>query len=76
MNSESDSDKKLDDLEKAAVVSSLTIVIFFVVYWAFQIQTTYELLAFAYDWQGQRKSMMRAIISLLSILRSFVKVST
>jgi len=50
MNSESDSDKKLDDLEKAAVVSSVTIVIFFVVYWAFQIQTTYELLAFAYDW--------------------------
>ena len=54
MNEESSSDKKLDDLEKAAVVSSITIVVFFIVYWAFQIQSTYDLLAFAYDWQGSQ----------------------
>ncbi len=50
MSEEGGSNKKLDDLEKAALVSSVTIVVFFVVYWAIQIESTYSLLAFAYDW--------------------------
>jgi hypothetical protein len=50
MNEESGSAKKLDDLEMAAVATSVTILVFFVVYWAAQIQTTYELLAMAYGW--------------------------
>ena len=50
MSEESGSNNKLDDLEKAALVTSVTVVVFFVVYWAVQIQSTYDLLAFAYDW--------------------------
>ncbi|MBL4820750.1 MAG: hypothetical protein JKY98_07145 [Gammaproteobacteria bacterium] len=50
MSEENGNDKKLDDLEKAAVATSVSIVVFFVVYWAFQIQTTYSLLAMAYEW--------------------------
>ena len=50
MNEESGENKKLDDVEKAALAASTTIVIFFVVYWAIQIQSTYSLLAMAYEW--------------------------
>lgn len=42
--------RKLDDNQIAALATSATILIFFVVYWAFQIDTTYELLAMAYGW--------------------------
>ncbi len=42
--------KKLDDLEKAAVAVSVTVFVFTVVYWAVQIQSTYDLLSMAYGW--------------------------
>lgn len=42
--------KKLDDNQIAALILSGAIVVFFVVYWAAQIQTTYELLSAAYGW--------------------------
>jgi hypothetical protein len=41
---------KLDDLQLSAVVVSTTIIVFFVIYWAAQIETTYSLLAMAYGW--------------------------
>jgi hypothetical protein len=50
MSDQNENDKKMDDLERAAIATSATIVVFFVVYWAFQIQTTYSLLAMAYEW--------------------------
>lgn len=38
------------DTQSAALAASVTIIIFFVVYWAFQIESVYELLSLAYDW--------------------------
>jgi hypothetical protein len=39
-----------DDLEMAAIATSVTVIVFFVVYWAAQIESTYSLLAMAYGW--------------------------
>ena len=50
MDEENKNENKLDDLERAAIVTSVTVIVFFVVYWAVQIQSTYSLLAFAYEW--------------------------
>ncbi len=48
---EQDNTKKLPgDLETAAIATSVTIVVFFVVYWAAQIESAYSLLALAYGW--------------------------
>ncbi|MDP6416075.1 MAG: hypothetical protein QGG54_13775 [Gammaproteobacteria bacterium] len=50
MNDETKKDSDLADLQTAATAVGVTIVVFFVVYWAAQIQSTYELLAMAYGW--------------------------
>jgi len=50
MSEESGNNGRLDDLQMAAIATSVTIIVFFVVYWTAQIQTTYELLAMAYGW--------------------------
>ncbi|MEX2130734.1 MAG: hypothetical protein WD772_04555 [Pseudohongiellaceae bacterium] len=42
--------KKMDDKQLSAVAISVTVVVFFVIYWAAQIQTTYALLSSAYGW--------------------------
>ena len=39
---------KLDDVQMAAVVISATIIVFFVVYWAIQIDSVRDLLNMAY----------------------------
>ena len=39
-----------DDLEKSALIASGTVIVFFVVYWAIQIESAYSLLALAYGW--------------------------
>jgi len=39
-----------DDLEMAAIATSVTVIVFFVVYWAAQIESTYSLLSMAYGW--------------------------
>lgn len=43
-------DIKLNDLERSAFIVSVTIFVFLIVYWTAQIETTYELLAMAYEW--------------------------
>ena len=50
MNDEIEKDSNLADLETAATAVGVTIIVFFVVYWAAQIQSTYELLSMAYGW--------------------------
>jgi hypothetical protein len=50
MTEESNNDANLADLESAAITVSVSILVFFVIYWAAQIDTTYELLAMAYGW--------------------------
>ena len=50
MSEEAKGGKQYDDLEMATIATSATIIVFFVVYWAAQIQTTYSLLAMAYGW--------------------------
>ncbi|MDA1372750.1 MAG: hypothetical protein O2971_18615 [Proteobacteria bacterium] len=50
MNDEAGRDKELADLETAATAVGVTVMVFFVVYWAAQIATTYDLLAMAYGW--------------------------
>ena len=50
MNDEIQKDSDLVDLQTAAAAVGVTIIVFFVVYWAAQIQSTYELLAMAYGW--------------------------
>jgi len=48
---EQDNSRKLpDDLETAAIATSATIIVFFVVYWAAQVESAYSLLALAYGW--------------------------
>lgn len=39
---------KLDDVEMAAVALSATVIVFFVVYWAIQIDSVRDLLSMAY----------------------------
>jgi hypothetical protein len=46
MNEENKSEAKLDDIELAAVVSSSVFVVWFAVYWFFQIQAVRELFQF------------------------------
>lgn len=50
MSDETEKDSDLADLETAAMAVGATVIVFFLVYWAFQIETTYELLAMAYEW--------------------------
>ena len=50
MSEENSDNKKLDDLERAAVAVSVSVFVFTVVYWAVQIQSTYDLLSMAYGW--------------------------
>jgi dipeptide/tripeptide permease len=50
MNDDNSNSKKLDDLEKAAVAVSVSVFVFTVIYWAVQIQSTYDLLSMAYGW--------------------------
>lgn len=50
MGENGENKRKLDDMEMAAVAVGVTVVVFFLVYWAAQIRTTYELLASAYGW--------------------------
>ncbi|MEZ5491548.1 MAG: hypothetical protein R3F50_14700 [Gammaproteobacteria bacterium] len=50
MTEQGNTENKRDDLETAALVTSATIIVFFVVYWAVQIGSTYSLLAMAYEW--------------------------
>lgn len=48
MNEEKASVQSIKDLQNAAVTVSATIIIFFVVYWAIQIDSVRELLELAY----------------------------
>jgi len=48
MSEESKTQKKMDDVQIAAVAVSASIVVFFVVYWIVQIQSVIELLEMAY----------------------------
>ena len=50
MNDEIQKDSDLADLETAAAAVGVTVIVFFVVYWGAQIQSTYELLSMAYGW--------------------------
>jgi len=50
MNDDAGKDTELADLETSAKIVGITVITFFVVYWAAQIATTYELLAMAYEW--------------------------
>ena len=50
MNDNTDNDSKLKDQQAAALTVSVTVVAFFIVYWAVQIASTYNLLAMAYGW--------------------------
>jgi hypothetical protein len=48
MSEESKTNKKMDDVQVAAVTVSASIIVFFVVYWVVQIQSVIELLEMAY----------------------------
>lgn len=48
MSEEDRSTAKLDDVEMAAVALSATVIVFFVVYWAIQIDSVRDLLNLAY----------------------------
>ncbi|MCB1670430.1 MAG: hypothetical protein R3F41_03050 [Gammaproteobacteria bacterium] len=50
MTESGNSENKRDDLETAALATSATIIVFFLIYWAAQIESAYSLLALAYDW--------------------------
>lgn len=50
MSEESNNEKRFDDLEMATITTCGTIIVFFVVYWAIQIESAYSLLALAYGW--------------------------
>ncbi len=50
MTEQGNTGNKRDDLETAALATSATIIVFFIVYWAVQIGSTYSLLAMAYEW--------------------------
>ena len=50
MSEESNSGKQFDDLEAAAKATCGVIIVFFLVYWAIQIESAYSLLAMAYEW--------------------------
>ncbi len=50
MSDETQKDSNLADLESAAMAVGATVIVFSLVYWAFQIETTYALLALAYGW--------------------------
>lgn len=49
-SSDEQGEKKLDDAQLAAITTSVSIIVFFIIYWAAQIQTTYDLLSMAYEW--------------------------
>ena len=46
MNEENKTEAKLDDIEIAAIVSSSVFVVWFVVYWFFQIRAVQQLFEF------------------------------
>ena len=48
MSEDDKSAAKMDDVQMAAVAVSVTIIVFFVVYWAIQIDSVRELLNMAY----------------------------
>ena len=48
MTEENKDMKKLDDAQIASVAVSVTVIVFFVVYWAIQIQSVRDLLKLAY----------------------------
>lgn len=48
MSDENKNAAKLDDVEMAAVALSATVIVFFVVYWAIQIDSVRDLLNLAY----------------------------
>lgn len=48
MSEEGKSTAKMNDVETAAVVISGTIIVFFVIYWAIQIDSVRDLLKMAY----------------------------
>lgn len=48
MNDESQDKDKLDDAQFAAVAATSSIIVFFAVYWIFQIRSMLELLELAY----------------------------
>jgi hypothetical protein len=48
MNEENQSDAQIKDEQTSAILATSTIIIFFVVYWFFQIQSVLELLELAY----------------------------
>jgi hypothetical protein len=48
MSEENKTERKLDDVQLAAVAVSASIIVFFVVYWIIQIQSVRELLEMAY----------------------------
>ena len=48
MNEEDRNVTKMDDVETAAVAISATIIVFFVIYWAIQIDSVRDLLKLAY----------------------------
>ena len=50
MSEESNTGKQFDDLEMATIATCGTIIVFFVVYWAIQVESAYSLLALAYGW--------------------------
>ncbi len=50
MSEDNKKGKKFDDLEMASIAACGTVIVFLVVYWATQIQSTYSLLSMAYGW--------------------------
>lgn len=50
MSEESKNGKQFDDLETATIATCGTIIVFFVIYWAIQVESAYSLLALAYGW--------------------------
>ena len=48
MNEENQNDAQIKDGQTSAILATSTIIIFFVVYWFFQIQSVRELLELAY----------------------------
>ena len=50
MSDETNNEKQFDDLEIATIATCGTIIVFFVIYWAIQVESAYSLLAMAYGW--------------------------
>ena len=48
MNEENQKDAQIKDEQSSAILATSTIIIFFAVYWFFQIQSVRELLELAY----------------------------